>query len=158
MKRTFKETLHNAHDEGRKGGAELSPPEPVHGLMDPYEHRQIVAWPVALALAAGLAAVMCARKSGKRVLGPAQAAGLGVVLLQFRTFTTRVDDQRVSWAFGAGFPAGSLPIAEIAQAELVKTALFEGWGIHWTPRSGWLWNNGGTDGVQRRCPRLIPGD
>lgn len=116
--------------------------------MDPYEHRQTVAWPVALALAAGLFGVLRRRRSGKRVLRPGEALGLGIFLLQFRVFATRVDDERVSWAFGAGFPAGSLLLAEIAKAEQVKTAFFEGWGIHWSPRSVWLWNNGGTDGVR----------
>lgn len=88
--------------------------------MQTYEHRQISLWPL---------------------------AALALLLLPFSILTTRVDERGVGWNFGVGFPGGFIPFADIEKIEPVRTALWEGVGIHQTPRHGWLWNVGGRDAV-----------
>jgi len=48
--------------------------------------------------------------------------------------------------FGPGFPRKSVNLADIAAAEVTRTNLWEGWGVHRT-RRGWLYNVSGFDAV-----------
>ena len=42
---------------------------------------------------------------------------------------------------------------EIVDAEQGRTTLLDGWGIHWTPWSGWVWNIWGFDCVVLRLKK-----
>lgn len=114
--------------------------------METYEHRQFSPWPIAVAGAAAL----FGRRARRRGRGRLPAVGLTLFLAQFSMLTTIVDDERVAWAFGLGFPGGAIDLNEIAEAELTTTSWWEGFGIHWTPRHGWLWNAAGKNGVRIR--------
>jgi hypothetical protein len=66
----------------------------------------------------------------------------------FTRLTIRVDAGLVRWHFGWGWPAGRIPVAEIANEQITHTSLLEGFGIHWTIWHGWLWNASGFQAVE----------
>ena len=118
--------------------------------MTTYQHRQFSPWPLAaLGLVSALSAAYTA-KGCKRRASSLPSLGFALFVLQFCVLSTRVDESGLSWNFGLGFPSGFIAFDEIAGVELAKTKLWEGYGIHWTPRHGWLWNAAGRDAVRIR--------
>lgn len=73
---------------------------------------------------------------------------VAIVGVVFTRLTIRVDADAVRWHFGWGWPGASIAMDEIARAEVTRTNLLEGWGIHWTMWHGWLWNAGGFAAVE----------
>ncbi|MFO0946226.1 MAG: hypothetical protein U1D30_09810 [Planctomycetota bacterium] len=67
----------------------------------------------------------------------------------FSSLRILVTDDDLIWAFGPGVLRKRVPLREIEQAEVTKTHLWEGWGMHYTPR-GWLYNVSGFDAVAIR--------
>jgi hypothetical protein len=73
-----------------------------------------------------------------------------------------VEDQidRLSISFGP-IPLfrRSIRYDDIVSAEIGRTTILEGWGIHWSFRGGWVWNIWGRDCVvlQLRNGTLIVG-
>ncbi|MBY6105514.1 hypothetical protein KUW19_03305 [Ferrimonas balearica] len=72
---------------------------------------------------------------------------LAFVAVWFNSLTVRVDNDAVRWHFGPGFWRKSVPLAEIEQAEPIRTRWYWGLGIRMTPQ-GWLYNVSGLDGVR----------
>ena len=64
---------------------------------------------------------------------------------------TSVDERELRLRFGP-LPAFSrrIPRAEIVSAERGRSAVIDGWGIHWVPGRGWTWNVHGRDCVELR--------
>jgi hypothetical protein len=108
-----------------------------------YRHRQPAVLIVLVTL--GLAAVF---------------AGLGIGLVKdlwfsvpillvsawlFNSLTIEITERELRWRFGPGLIRKTVPLAEIASAEPVRTG--PSWGIHWSPRLGWLYNVSGWDVV-----------
>ncbi len=114
--------------------------------MEPYENRQFSPWPLAAMAFFGVWSAKHACQSGRR-RAVMPSLGLSLMLAPFCALSTRVDALAVSWYFGFGFPSGSIPLAEIVAVEPARTSLWEGYGIHWTLRHGWLWNAAGRDAV-----------
>lgn len=117
--------------------------------MEHYEHRQHSTWMYWIAIIVLALFVFFARAEPST--GPGLAIASVIVALSMAVcsrLTTRVDVDAVSWSFGWGWPAGSIPLAEIASVEGTETNLLEGWGIHWTIWHGWLWNTGGFQAVE----------
>jgi hypothetical protein len=54
---------------------------------------------------------------------------------------------QLRWAMTFGWPGGSVPIADIASAEIVPVTFWMGVGIHLTLR-GWVWNVALGNGVR----------
>jgi hypothetical protein len=77
--------------------------------------------------------------------GVAVIAAVGAV---FTRLTIRVDADAVTWHFGWGWPSSAISMSEVDRAEITRTNLYEGWGIHWTIWHGWLWNAGGFQAVE----------
>jgi len=75
--------------------------------------------------------------------------GTTIILLAvawlFSSLTVEITDRELRWRFGPGPIRKSVPLAEIVSAEPVRTGL--SWGIHWSPRLGWLYNVSGFDAV-----------
>jgi hypothetical protein len=63
----------------------------------------------------------------------------------FRSLTIEITDSELRWRFGPGLIRKSVLLAEIVSAEPVRTG--PSWGIHWSPRTGWLYNVSGLDAV-----------
>jgi len=56
-----------------------------------------------------------------------------------------ITDRELRWKFGPGLIRKSVPLAEIVSAQPARTG--PSWGIHWSPRTGWLYNVSGFDAV-----------
>jgi hypothetical protein len=63
----------------------------------------------------------------------------------FSSLTIEITERELRWRFGPGLIRKTVPLAEITSAEPVRTGL--SWGIHWSPRLGWLYNVSGWDAV-----------
>ena len=72
---------------------------------------------------------------------------LALGLLTYATLTVIVDAEQVRVYFGIGLIRKSIPVADIARCEVVRTPTWWGWGMHWTP-SGWLYNVSGRAAVR----------
>lgn len=125
--------------------------------MPQYSHRQSAPlWWLLLAVALGmLLAAWSLRAETPAVLVLASAGGLMLVLaaaFQYLQVEDEGDQLRI------GF--GPLPLFrtrirydQITQVEVGTTTWIEGWGIHLSPRGGWVWNLWGWDCVVVRGPR-----
>jgi hypothetical protein len=117
-------------------------------MQNNYDHRQLAPWPLAVL---GFFVVRRLLKRGKkRKIVGGLTLGFALFMLQFCMLSTRVDESGVSWAFGLGFPNGFIPLSDITGAELTTTQRWEGWGIHWSPQHGWIWNIAGRSAVTIR--------
>ncbi len=119
-----------------------------------YVHRQTaVLWFACLlpsVILAGLAAFLPADVSTvlRWILGG--AAALFVVLaLSFVWLETRDSGDALQVCFGP-FPSFSLNVryTDIRTAARGRSALIDGWGIHYIPGRGWTWNLWGRDCVE----------
>ena len=72
---------------------------------------------------------------------------LALGLLTYATLTVEVDADEVRARFGIGFIRKSIAVADITRCEIVRTPVWWGWGLHWTP-SGWLYNVSGRAAVR----------
>ncbi len=63
----------------------------------------------------------------------------------FHSLTIEISDRELRWRFGPGLIRKSVSLNEIVSAGPVRTGL--SWGIHWGPRTGWLYNVSGFDAV-----------
>lgn len=68
--------------------------------------------------------------------------------LAFHHLTVRDEGDRLAIRFGP-LPLfrTSIRYADIQEVEVGRTLILEGWGIHWSPRGGWVWNLWGRDCV-----------
>jgi len=74
-------------------------------------------------------------------------ATLGLAFLLFYRLRVTVNAQAVRVVFGIGLISKEVPLAEVVRAEAVRTRVWWGYGIHWTP-SGWLYNVAGRYAVR----------
>jgi hypothetical protein len=82
----------------------------------------------------------------------AMFAVLGVAWALFATLLVEVDAREVRVRFGVGLIRKTVPIADIVRADIVRTRIGWGWGLHWTP-AGWLYNVAGRDAVRLELRR-----
>lgn len=116
-----------------------------------YIHRQIA--PLHLLL---LADALLLLAGGVVVPEPVAAlsltgGGLLLVLLSwtFRWLEVRVTAAAVEVRFGPLPLFGTrVRLADLCRAEPVRTTWLDGWGVHWTPGRGWLYNLWGVAAVQ----------
>lgn len=117
-------------------------------MKNNYVHRQLAAWP--LAVLAFFVARRLLKRGKKRKIAGGLSLGFALFMLQFCVLSTRVDESGVSWGFGLGFPNGFIPLRDITGAEPTTLDRWEGWGVHWTPWHGWVWNVAGRAAVTIR--------
>ena len=67
---------------------------------------------------------------------------LALAFLLFGWMRVVVDDRAVRAVMGVGIVRKSVEIADIRKADIVRTRVLWGWGVHWTP-AGWLYNVAG---------------
>ena len=108
-----------------------------------YQHTQrgtlIVVATLSMALVVALLAML--------VLKPFWITTVFLVTIAwlFHSLTIEFTDRTLGWKFGPGLIRNSVLLAEIVSAQPVRTGL--SWGIHWGPRTGWLYNVSGFDAV-----------
>jgi len=74
-------------------------------------------------------------------------ATIGFAFAAFYRLRVTVDPDRVLAVFGIGLIRKEIPIADLLRADVVRTRVWWGYGIHWTP-SGWLYNVAGRHAVR----------
>lgn len=113
-----------------------------------YAHTQVgrIHW-VMFAIASLLAWWSCSYERSSR---PLLAAALLLVFagFSFRTLTVRDRGDRLNIAFGPlRWLSKSIPYAKMRGAEVARSSVMDGWGIHWLPGRGWIYNLWGRDCV-----------
>jgi hypothetical protein len=114
-----------------------------------YEHQQVgrLHW-LFLGIAALLALAGRAEGSATEALMLVAVvfAGIGIC---FRSLSVRDAGDRLVLRFGP-LPifSKSIPYASITAVEVSRSTLIDGWGIHWIPGRGWIWNLWGFDCVR----------
>lgn len=138
---------------GVVGDDRSSRAEPPAELPGAYRHTQF-GKVIAAATALGLAAAALVTLS----LSPATLAAawwlvgalfaiIAAAFLLLGTLTVEVDAREVRVRFGIGFFRKSVPLADIRRCEVIRTRVWWGWGLHWTP-AGWLYNVSGREAVR----------
>lgn len=80
------------------------------------------------------------------VLALVSAIYLATVTM-FGCMRIQLSRSELRWSLGLwGWPRWRLPLADIVQAEPVRTRLRDGWGIRWSPR-GWRYSVAGFDAL-----------
>lgn len=114
--------------------------------MKTYQHTQ--RGPLIVLLLIGIAIVIACVAWLKSE--PGLYAGSAIALLTlfaFGSLTIEISDTELLWHFGSGLFRKKVSLSDLATIKVVKTNILEGWGIHFTPRFGWLYNIAGYDAV-----------
>jgi hypothetical protein len=69
------------------------------------------------------------------------------VIVLFSSLTIAIQDGAIEVFFGPSVIRRRIPLEQIADAQVVATPWYYGWGVRWTP-TGWLWNVAGVRGVE----------
>lgn len=114
-----------------------------------YEHSE-TGW-VMLATMTGAALItlgvaVLGWYSGRRLFAFAFPPLFVLVALNFYRLSVTVDAGKVTARLGIGLIRRSIPLGEIASAEIEKGAWFGGWGLRWTGK-GWFWTVNSLDAV-----------
>lgn len=119
-----------------------------------YRHRQVgfLHWVVLpaflLTLGVCLAAGAGREPAGLLIVGFVGAV-LTLVSVAFRHLDTEVTDTDLHVRFGPlGLASKTVPLRSIRDAQAGRSILLDGWGIHWRPSAGWIWNVAGRDTVE----------
>jgi len=118
-----------------------------------YRHTQfgtVIAVGTALGLAAAVTVTVAlspATLAAARWPIVALYAVIAAAFFLFGTLTVEVDAREVRARFGIGLFRKSVPLADIRRCDVIRTRIWWGWGLHWTP-SGWLYNVSGREAVR----------
>ncbi len=118
-----------------------------------YRHRQFgwviaVATVIALALATSVTASLTAQTIATAgwMVYALYAIIIGAFVL-FGWLVVEVDGDTIDVRFGVGLVGRRFDVADVRGCERIRTRVWWGWGLHWTP-SGWLYNVSGRDAVR----------
>ena len=75
-------------------------------------------------------------------LGYALYGVRALAFLLFGQLAVTVDEHRIRAVFGVGLVRKVVEVRDVRSAAIVRTRLWWGYGVHWTP-AGWLYNVGG---------------
>jgi hypothetical protein len=107
-----------------------------------------IATAVALVGAGVLAASLSAQT--RAIAGWMVYALFAIIASAFALFgwlAVDVDGRAIRVRFGVGLVRRRIEVAAVERCERVRTRLWWGWGLHWTP-SGWLYNVSGRNAVR----------
>jgi hypothetical protein len=118
-----------------------------------YRHRQF-GWVMAAATIGGvvLATVVVASLSERTLatagwMVVALYAVVAAAFVLFGWLVVDVDRERIDVRFGVGLIRRRIDVADVRRWEKIRTRVWWGWGLHWTP-SGWLYNVSGREAVR----------
>ena len=110
----------------------------------PYEHTQVgqihfILYLISGVLVVGSIGAMAQPPAGILML---VLAGAFIFLAScFRTLTVRDEDSHMRVAFGPiSLFSRQIFYQEITEVRKARSALIDGFGIHWIPGRGWTWN------------------
>jgi hypothetical protein len=118
-----------------------------------YRHRQFgrtIALGTGLGLALAAVTTLSLSAATLRAQWPFVVALFAIFVatfLIFATLTVEVDAREVRIRFGIGLIRRTVELADILHTEVIRTRVWWGWGLHWTP-SGWLYNVAGREAVR----------
>jgi hypothetical protein len=112
-----------------------------------YRHTQVawvilgsIAIPMVLFALVGIAMEVV-------IIAVAAAVIVLLVATLFGTLSVGVTESELRFHFGVGFLRRSIPLAQIAEVQQVRTRWYHGWGIHFYP-GGTLYNVSGFDALE----------
>lgn len=73
---------------------------------------------------------------------------LAVCWVLFFTMTVMIDNDVLEVWFGSGLIRKRFSLKEIESCKVVRNPWYYGWGIHWIPKRGWLFNVSGFYAVE----------
>ena len=114
-----------------------------------YHHRQFGT--VIVAILAATIIIMSLPLIRSQEFHAIQAQVVLVLLAAIALFyalTIEIKDDTLYIRMGIGLIRKKVPLADIAQARVVRIPIYAGWGIHGLPGVSWVWNVSGRDGVQ----------
>jgi hypothetical protein len=118
-----------------------------------YRHSQF-ATPMAVGTVLGLATALAGLALLSRstlASAPWLVVALFAILLGafalFWRLVVEVDGRSVRATFGIGLVRKAVPLGDVRRADVIRTRVWWGYGVHWTP-SGWLYNVAGRDAVR----------
>ncbi|OGB91182.1 MAG: hypothetical protein A2Z31_05210 [candidate division NC10 bacterium RBG_16_65_8] len=113
-----------------------------------YEHTQRgTVVQVALLIGAAACFTLTQLVPAPPFVAPMVLVVFAICAYLFSSLTIQVTDRALHWCFGPGMFRKEVALTEIKTAEVTRTRLLEGWGIHKTSR-GWLYNVSGFDAVR----------
>jgi hypothetical protein len=110
-----------------------------------YRHTQPGTLIRTVTLAITVALIVTGWFTGHPAIMLFPGAILLVITWLFHSLTIEIVGGELRWAFGPGLIHKRVPLSEIVSAMPAKNG--PSWGIHWGPRSGWLYNVSGFDAV-----------
>jgi hypothetical protein len=115
-----------------------------------YEHTQrgtvILA---ALLIGAAICAALATLAPAPPFVVPMVFGVFVVCAYMFSSLTIQITGRTLCWYFGPGLFRKKILLSDIRGAEVARTRLIHGWGIHRITR-GWLYNVSGFDAVAVR--------
>lgn len=123
-----------------------------------YSHTQTgpLSWLLAAIAASMLVAAVIVRNDARPtwIVLSVAAVIVGLCAISFRRLTVADQSDRLGIRFGP------LPLfhravryAAIQSATVARTTIWDGWGIHYSIRGGWVWNLWGRDCVEVKLRR-----
>jgi hypothetical protein len=118
--------------------------------MTRYEHTQrgtVIL--VALLIGVAICSVLATLTPAPPFVVPMVFGVFVVCAYMFSSLTIQITGRTLCWYFGPGLFRKKILLSDIRGAEVARTRLIHGWGIHRTTR-GWLYNVSGFDAVAVR--------
>jgi hypothetical protein len=119
--------------------------------MNKYQHTQVglaIIFPIAITIVVFLV-LLAAGVVPVPVWGAALAVLIAPLMLAlWATLTVSVDEKRLLARFGIGLIRKSIPLSRIASYQPVRMRWIHGFGIHYIPFRGWLYNVSGMQAVE----------
>jgi len=143
----------SGRDAGR--GAAIAPST---ATVDAYRHTQFGTMIAVVTVVGLVAAALISLKLSRATVEAAPWAVVAMfamivaAFLLFATLTVEVDARELRVRFGIGVFRKTIDLADVRRCEIVRTRVWWGWGVHWTP-SGWLYNVAGREAVRIELAR-----
>jgi hypothetical protein len=119
--------------------------------MNSYKHTQ-VGFAIIIPVVAAIIVFLVMLAAG-RLMVPAWTAAVVVLvaplmLAFFGTLTISIEGERLLAKFGVGVVRKSIPLSRIESFQPIHMRWVHGFGIHWIPFHGWLYNVSGLKAVK----------